>query len=50
MFREKVSSEQIIQFVNSKTIELEMKRAQVKRIESIWRKLVQRRTEIGNDE
>ena len=50
MFQEKVPSEQIIQFVNSKTIELEMQRAQVKRVESIWRKLVQRRTEIGNDE
>lgn len=50
MFQEKVPSEQIIQFVNSKTIELEMQRAQVKRVENIWRKLVQRRTEIGNDE
>lgn len=50
MFQEKVPSEQIIQFVNSKTIQLEMKQAQLKRIESIWKKLVQRRTEIEKEE
>lgn len=47
MFRQKVNPEQIVQFVNSKTIELDMSNDQAKRLECIWKRLVERRTEVG---
>lgn len=43
MFRDKVSIESIVEFVNERTIALDMEKAEIQRIEEIRQKLLQRR-------
>lgn len=47
MFRHNAPTEQIVKFVNSKTIEIDMHSDETKQIEEIWRKLLERRIETG---